>query len=186
VNPSEPEDSVGVGHPAESAPPAAIGPVLDAFKGALDRQFTLADRLTTKARQAFVVSIGFFTIVQTVAFNNFQSDFVKGNEIKWLLALAIAAIVGLAAAATAVIRSDQPVEFGDFKLSELGDLVSDAYAGDDHVPGRLAETYYTIVEILRESNVRRDRFYKWTVYAAGASIFVSSVELISALAFRIP
>jgi hypothetical protein len=183
----------GIGPPEAQAgppklpdPPPEIAYVIDAFREALERQFTLAERLTSKARQAFVVSIGFFTIVQTVAFNSFQAREVRGSEVAWLLALAIASIIGLAVSAFAVVRSDSPVEFGDFRLDRLGELVESAYRRDHTVPARLAETYYSIVEWLRESNLKRDIFYRWSVLAAGVSIALSTAELISALAFRIP
>lgn len=56
------------GEPAVTAVPPQVGTVLEAFKDSLNREFSAAERLTSKARQAFVLSIGFFTIVQTVAF----------------------------------------------------------------------------------------------------------------------
>jgi hypothetical protein len=166
--------------------PADMSYVLEAFRGALDRQFTLADRLTTKARQAFVLSIGFFTIVQAVAFSSFESSQLHHWELPVLLGLAIASILCLALAAAATVRADVPVEFGDFKLDDLGRLVERAYMGDPNVPGELGQTYYTIIEWLRESNELRDHYYKLCVRAAALSISVSTVELVAAMAFRIP
>jgi hypothetical protein len=119
----------------ESIPPQ-VGTVLEAFKGALDRELTLGERLTGKARQAFVLSIGFFTIVQTVAFNSFHSGFIRGVELTWLFILAIAAISFLALAAFATVRSDVPLKFGEIPLDKLAKLVEQAYEGDVEVPGR--------------------------------------------------
>jgi hypothetical protein len=170
---------------AHSLPPG-VSETLEAFKGTLDRELGLAERLTTKARQSFVLSIGFFTIVQTVAFNSFHSGFIRGVELTWLFALAIASIFFLAIAAFATLRSDVPLDFGEFDLDDLGQQLQAAYRGDVQVPGHLGETYYTMVTWMREDNDKRYRYYRYAVVAAGVSIVVSSGELISSLAFRIP
>lgn len=174
------------GTDAPQALPPGVSETLEAFKGSLDRELGLAERLTTKARQSFVLSIGFFTIVQTVAFNSFHSGFVRGVELSWLFALAIAAISFLAIAAFATLRSDVPLEFGEFNLDDLGQQMQAAYRGDIRVPGHLGETYYTMVKWMREDNDTRYRYYRYAVIAAGLSIVISSGELISSLAFRIP
>jgi hypothetical protein len=170
---------------APSLPPG-VSETLDAFKGTLDRELGLAERLTTKARQSFVLSIGFFTIVQTVAFNSFHSGFIRGLELTWLFALAIASIFFLTIAAFATLRSDVPLAFGEFDLDDLGRAMQKAYRGDVQVPGRLGETYHAMVTWMREDNDKRYRYYRYAVTAAGVSIVISTGELISSLAFRIP
>ncbi len=100
--------------------------------------------------------------------------------------LAIASISCLALAAFATVLSDVPLTFGEFKLKTLKELVEDAYGGATNVPLKLAATFYTMIEWMREDNDKRYRYYRFAVAAAGFSIIVSTGELISSLAFRIP
>jgi hypothetical protein len=74
----------------------------------------MAERLSVKARQAFVLGVGFFTIVQTVAFNSFAQTAISKGEKRWLLVLAILAIVTLALAAYTTVRAELLISAKDF------------------------------------------------------------------------
>ena len=89
--------------------PTEVAYVLDALKTSFDEEFETGERLTSKARQVFALSAGFFTIVQTVAFSSFQSRDVAPYEKRILLAAAFAAILLLGFAALRAAQADSPI-----------------------------------------------------------------------------
>lgn len=92
--------------PPPGSAPDDVKYVLDALRWSADEELTMAERLSVKARQAFVLGVGFFTIVQTVAFNSFAQRSITPHEKHWLLGLAIGAILALAVAAYTTVRAE--------------------------------------------------------------------------------
>src|SRR4051794_25811068 len=97
----------GVAHEPEA--PAELSYVVGALSGELDKEFAVAERLTTKSRQVFALAGAFFTVIQTVAFNAFLASEVRGYE-RWVLLSCVAVgVVTLALAAAATARADSPI-----------------------------------------------------------------------------
>jgi hypothetical protein len=165
--------------------PQDVSLLVDALKSSAAQEFSIAERLTAKTRQTFALAVGFFTIVQTVAFNSFAQAEISDAEKTRMLVLAISAIACLALAAATTVRADALVASADLDTDEIKRFLKSAYAGDKDIPARLAESYMTIVDTRRKANaVRRDR-YRSTVWVAGLSIAITTAELILALVSRI-
>src|SRR4051812_30466842 len=80
--------------------------IVDALKASADQEFQIAERLSSKARQAFALAAGVFVIAQTVVFGNFASKNLSDNEKHWMITLAIGAVVALAFAALCTLKAD--------------------------------------------------------------------------------
>lgn len=178
------------GGPAETAtqPPGSptdVGYVLDALRTSLEQEFQIAERLAAKTRQLFALALAFFTVVQTVAFGSFASSDIAAGEKLAMLLIASLAIVVLAISAFIAARADTLVPARDVRLEDLRDDLNAAYEGDEAVPGRLAKYYLGVVRSRRAANETRRRRYGHLQYVAGASIAVTTIELVVSLASRI-
>lgn len=213
--------------------------VLDALKSSLDEEFLTSERLNAKSRQVFALAIGFFTIVQTVAFTAFEQDNVKGAEDAWLFGLTVAALLALVAAAAAAVRADSLLPSYQFSVEVAEDLIATMYpdmemsseevigngdpANSTHegrprkllptpvrralglevhgerasaepprdldqyrAPGYLATYFVGLVVLRRDENDQRRQRYAMIRACGSISVAVTAIELISALAFRIP
>jgi hypothetical protein len=89
--------------------PSEVSFVIDGLKLSLGEEYQTADRLAAKSRQLFAAALGFFTIVQTVAFNSYESGNINDTEDTWLFGLAAFALLALTAAAAAAVRADSLV-----------------------------------------------------------------------------
>jgi hypothetical protein len=176
------------GGPPDTSAPSDVAYVLDAMKLSLDQELQVAQRLRDRARQVFVLAVAFFTIVQTVAFSSFAQKAITEHKVALIvvLALGIGAIVLLARTAFAVSRADAPSRAGDLPVVDLEKLLNAAYDRDPAVPGGLGEIYLGMIEERREANDRRvldvGNVQVWGL----ASISMTTIELIVALALRIP
>lgn len=184
------EAAEGSGHAGSSAGSGAAVPVgadsiLSALAALTDREFAITERFTDKTRQTFALAIGFFTIVQTVAFNSFQAGAIHHLERTWLFALAMAAIGFLFLTAIATAQSERLISVRDLDVDRLLTELEAAYEGDARAPAFLAQDYASVVNSQRKSNEVRRRRYHVTVLTASVSILITTGELISALAFRI-
>jgi hypothetical protein len=118
-------------HSVVNEAPKEVSYVLDGLKLSLDEEYQTAERLSMKSRQLFAVALGFFTIVQTVAFNAYEQDNVGPNEDTWLFALAIVAITVLTAAAIAAVRADSLVPSHQLPVDVLEDVLAAIYPEQD-------------------------------------------------------
>jgi hypothetical protein len=160
------------------------GRIVDSLRSAGDQELTIAERLSSKARQAFALAAGVFTISQTVAFGNFESSKLHPYEKHWILGLAIGAVVLLGIAAFATIKADATVESRDLPLERLENDLNAAYEGDDGVTGRLGSYYLGVVRSRRAANAERRHWYKVSRVMVAASLFVTVAELVVALVGR--
>lgn len=164
--------------------PGDAGKVVEALKSSSDQELTIAERLASKARQAFALGAGVFVVAQTVAFGSFNVGKISAREQHWIIGLAIAAIVVLGLAAVATLKADATVTSGDLPLEKLEADLNAAYEGDEDVVGRLGGYYLGVVRTRREANKTRRRWYGWARRAVTLSLFVTTAELVVALMAR--
>jgi hypothetical protein len=108
-------------------PPRVVAYLIDTLRGLFQEEFETADRLSGKARQAFALAVGFFALVQTVAFNNFAKASENGSDTKWILIVALIAIVPVAIAAGVTIWADSLVPGRRFPLRIVEYLLEASY-----------------------------------------------------------
>jgi hypothetical protein len=108
-------------------PPSVVAYLIDTLRGLFQEEFETADRLSGKARQAFALAVGFFALVQTVAFNNFAKASENGSDTKWILIVALIAIVPVAIAAGVTIWADSLVPGRRFPLRIVEYLLEASY-----------------------------------------------------------
>jgi hypothetical protein len=178
------------GHTSEVPAGGGQGPVdaakiVDVLKASADQELTIADQLSTKARQAFALGAGVFVVAQTVAFGNFDAKKISTREQHWIIALAIFAVLILGLAAIATLRADSTVVSGDLPLSKLEGDLNAAYAGDGDVVGRLGEYFLGVVRSRRAANSTRRSWYGKARLAVAASLLATTAELVFALIARI-
>jgi hypothetical protein len=164
--------------------PSGAGMIVDALKSSADQELTIAERLAGKARQAFALGAGVFVVAQTVAFGNFEASKITTREQRWIIGMAIGAVVLLGLAAIATLKADAPVVSGDLPLAKLEDDLNAAYDGDQDVIGRLGGYYLGVVKTRRAANASRVRWYKHARLAVVASLLATVAELIFALVAR--
>lgn len=163
---------------------ADAGRIFEALRSAADQEFTIAERLATKARQGFALAAAFFAISQTVAFSSFEAEQLSHCEKRWLIGLAIAAITTLAAAAGCTIWADSLFGTRDLPLATLEHEVNAAYDGDLDVLGRLVGLYLGIVRSRRNANNGRRTAYKASRVFVVLALAATCLELIYGLAAR--
>ena len=180
-------DTSGLPRPTggEGGSPPDAARIVDALKTSADTELTIAERLSTKARQGFALAAGVFVVAQTVAFGNFQATHLSGSEQRWMLDLAIGAVGVLAVAALATIKADATFDSRDLPLRKLEDDLNAAYAGDPDVMGRVGGYYLGVVRTRRRANKSRRRWYKGARVFVVLSLVVTVAELIVSLAARI-
>lgn len=193
-NPHEPERPRRLQHaPREPAPTAPNRPgggptdaaeIVNALKSSADQELTIAERLASKARQAFALGAGFFVVAQTVAFGNFDASKITTHDQHWIIGMAIAAVLVLGLAAVATLRADSTVASGDLPLSKLEDDLNAAYDGDPDVLGRLGGYYLGVVRSRRSANAKRRSAYKFARLAVVCSLTATVAELVLALVAR--
>lgn len=166
------------------AGPGDAAKVVDVLAASAEQEFNLAERLSAKARQAFGLAAGVFTVSQTVAFGGFQSSKLSGSETHWIIRLAIAAVLTLAAAAFATVKADALVDSRDLPLARLEDDLNAAYAGDADVLGRLGSYYLGVVRTRRTANDARRRWYRRARLFVALSLAATVAELVFSLAAR--
>lgn len=158
--------------------------IVDALKASADTELTIAERLSSKARQGFALAAGVFVVAQTVAFGNFEAANLTDRETHWLLGLAIGAVVMLGIAALATIKADATFDSRDLPLGKLEDDLNAAYAGDPDVMGRLGGYYLGTVKSRRKANKKRRRWYKGARLFVVLSLVATVAELIVSLVAR--
>jgi hypothetical protein len=164
--------------------PGDAGKIIDALRSSAEQELTIAERLASKARQAFALGAGVFVVAQTVAFGNFDVKNISTREQHWIIGLAIAAVAVLGIAAVATLKADSTATSGDLPLDKLENDLNDAYEGDQEVVGRLGGYYLGVVQTRRDANATRRRWYSRARWIVTASLFVTIGELIVALVFR--
>ena len=145
---------------------------------------TIAERLASKARQAFALGAGVFVVAQTVAFGSFDVKKISTREQHWIIGLAIAAVLVLGIAAVATLQADATVTSGDLPLGDLENDLNAAYAGDQEVVGRLGGYYLGVVRTRRDANTTRRRWYGRARWLVTLSLLATTVELVFALISR--
>jgi hypothetical protein len=164
--------------------PGDAGKIVDALKSSADQELTIAERLASKARQAFALGAGVFVVAQTVAFGNFDVEKISTREQHWIIGLAIAAVIVLGVAAIATLKADSTAPSGDLPLDKLEHDLNEAYEGDQEVLGRLGGYYLGVVQTRREANTTRRKWYGRARWIVTASLFATIGELVVALVFR--
>lgn len=167
-----------------SGPPEDVGRIVDALKSSADQELTIAERLSSKARQAFALAAGVFVVAQTVAFGGFRTDNLGNGEQDWMIGLGIGSVVMLLIAALATIKADATFDSRDLPLTKLENDLNAAYAGDPEVTGRLGGYYLGVVRSRRKANVDRRTWYKRARLMAALSLLATVSELILSLAAR--
>jgi hypothetical protein len=157
---------------------------VDALKSSAEQELTIAERLASKARQAFALGAGVFIVAQTVAFGNFDATNVTTRERQWIIGLAVCAVVLLGVAGLATLKADAPVPSGDLPLAKLEDDLNAAYEGDGDVLGRLGGYYLGVVKSRRKANTARLRWYSRARGVVVLSLLSTVGELIFALISR--
>jgi hypothetical protein len=160
------------------------GKIVDALKSSADTEFQIAERLASKARQAYALAAGVFVVSQTVAFGSFQADKLSSREQHIIIGLAVVAVVVLAAATWKVLDADDVQTSGDLPLDALMDDLNAAYEGDDGVLGRLGGYYAGVVRTRRAANTVRRTAYKSSRIFVAASLAATVAELVFALIAR--
>jgi hypothetical protein len=171
--------------PAVVTTETALGEILTTLRGLADVEFNIAERLSAKARQAFVLAAGVFTVAQTVAFGSFQSAALSRHEKHWMIGLTITAVVLLALEGIATFRTDGTFTSRDLSLADLEDEVNSAYAGDDEVLGRIASKYLRVVQSRRDANDKRFKVYRVSTVLGALALAATVAELVYSLASRI-
>jgi hypothetical protein len=169
---------------ASGGGPGDAGKVVDALKASADTEFQIAERLASKARQAYALAAGVFVVSQTVAFGSFQAAKLSSREQHVLIGCAIVAVVMLAVATWRVLAADDVQPSGDLPLDALMDDLNAAYEGDDEVLGRLGGYYAGVVRSRRNANAVRRSAYKSSRIFVAASLAATIVELVFALIAR--
>lgn len=167
-----------------SGGPSGVAAIVDALKSSAEQELTIAERLASKARQAFALGAGVFVIAQTVAFGSFNSSKITAHEQHWIIGLAVGAVVLLGFAAIATLKADSTVESGDLPLAKLEDDLNAAHDGDSEVVGRLGGYYLGVVRSRRNANSARRGSYKRARLAVVLSLATTVAELIVALVAR--
>lgn len=158
--------------------------IVDALKGSAEAELTIAERLSSKARQGFALAAGVFVVAQTVAFGSFEAAKLTDRETHWLLGLAIGAAAMLGIAALATIKADATFDSRDLPLKKLEDDLNAAYDGDPDVMGRVGGYYLGVVRTRRKANKTRRRWYKGARVFVALSLVATVAELIVSLAAR--
>lgn len=165
--------------------PGDAGAVVDALKASAEQEFSIAERLASKARQAYALAAGVFVVSQTVAFSNFEANMLSGREQKVIIGLAIVSVVMLALATWKVLGADDTFPSGDLPLDALLDDLNAAYDDDPKVLGRLGGYYVGVVRSRRKANGDRRKAYKAARTFVALSLAATVVELVFALIARI-
>lgn len=172
-----PTDGGGGGHEDAAT-------IVDALKSSSEQELTIAERIATKARQAFALGAGVFVVAQTVAFGNFDANKISTHDQHLIIILAIVAVAVLALAGVATIKADSTVPSGDLPLDDLAKDLNAAYEGDEEVVGRLGTYYLGVVRTRRAANVTRIKWYRQARWAVLLSLAATTAELIFSLVAR--
>lgn len=154
------------------------------MKASADQEFHIAERLASKARQAYALAAGVFVVSQTVAFNNFGAAKLSSPEKHTIFALAALAVLALGAATARVLAADDVVASKDLALEDLMTDLNAAYEGDDGVLGRLGGYYAGVVRSRRDANTVRRKAYKSCRTFVALSLAATVLELVFALIVR--
>lgn len=158
--------------------------IVEALKASADQEFHIAERLASKARQAYALAAGVFVVSQTVAFNNFGAAKLSSHEKHAILVLAALAVLALGIATARVLAADDVVPSKDLLLEDLMADLNAAYEGDDGVLGRLGGYYAGVVRSRRDANTVRRKAYKSCRTFVALSLAATVLELVFALIVR--
>lgn len=182
VSPGERDVVPAAGGPGGGPPDA--GRIVDALKASADQEFHIAERLASKARQAYALAAAVFVVSQTVAFGTFGQDKLSSTDKTVVILMAIISVAFLCIATKSVLDADDVVESGDLPLKELENDLNAAYDGDPEVVGRLGSYYLGVVRSRRKANSVRLKAYKSSRGWAALSLAATAIELVIALAAR--
>jgi hypothetical protein len=186
LHPADPDqipNQTGTGGSGASLEDAAK--IVDVLRGMADQEFHIAERISSKARQAFALAAAVFTIAQTIAFGNFETANLTVREEHRILALAISAIVFLFVAVLLTIQADATFRSRDLPLDKLESDLNAAYEGDRDVLGRLGSYYLGVVRTRRRANTKRRRWYQASRWVVAVALAITVAELIVSLLGRV-
>ena len=161
-----------------------IEPALLELRARVDEEFEISQRLDSKMRQAFALAVGYFAVVQTVAFGSFAERGVNPSERLLLLVAVIAAGFGLLAVAHRLTNGEELLDEHDTRPDAIIQWLNEA-AADDYVPSKLVVELAETAKDRTANNAIRGRNYDAVVAAARSTIIFTTVELLMAITVRL-
>lgn len=169
--------------------PAGQGAELDqaitVLRARVDEEFKIAERLDSKARQAFALAAGFFAVIQTVTFGSFAQDEVSTPERVLLLLVAILAGGFLAKVAHKVTSAEELHVESDLRPGAIVEWANAAGPANEYVRVRLIRGLSEVAQERHDNNEKRATRYEEVVDACRWVLIFSGVELVIAIATRI-
>lgn len=114
-----------------------LEPIVSALRARVEEELKLSERLDQKGRQAFLLSLGFFTAVQAVTFGSFAVIGVTAHERRWLVGLAIVASLALVLVGLALRHAEALRKEDDIKPSKLVEWADESRGDPEYVLSRL-------------------------------------------------
>jgi hypothetical protein len=163
---------------------ADLSQAITTLRSRIEEEFKIAERLDSKARQAFALAAGFFAVVQTVTFGSFAQSQISGNERHWLLAAAVVAGACVAAVAYALTHGEKLQDEDDVRPEMIVRWCNDA-DGDDYVAVHLVGELSMVARNRTDNNKKRGAHYSTVVTATRVALFSATVELLVAIVVRV-
>lgn len=157
---------------------------LDLLRAMADQEFARAERLASRARNAFALAAGFFAVSQAVAFGSFVSGRITDKELHRLLVIAALAAIALAISGLLVLKVERVRKGKNLDPDQIVDVLNEQGGAPGRVVDRYVELYARFVKEIRRLNESRLDEALYARGAAGATISLTLVELLYAFWVR--
>lgn len=166
--------------------PAEMKVVLEVMKDLADQEFDRAERLTSKARQAFGFVSVLFAGVQAVVLTTLANFFVSDGEQWAVLVLAAAGVVLTGVTGVLALSADALKNFANLSSADVLDSANTSLARGAPVAADFVELYARALDERRSAVGSRRKWLVKAQLAAAVTIVVLAVELLYALYVRLP
>lgn len=160
------------------------GRTLDLILKRVDQELERSERAGNRARQAFAISVGFFAIVQTVAFGSFAYGLISPAERAEIIDRAVVAGYAVAVCGLLFLIADGAFRSHNVDEDKLLETHNAAENEGRSVEDDYIELYSTALETQRVANKRRFIVVWLTQLAALASVCAVVWELVYSLQAR--
>lgn len=176
---------IGGQPPPQKSDAGDLDQAITALRARMDEEFRITERLSSKARQVFALTAGFFAVIQTIAFGTFGRDTVNSTERATLLVIAIVAGASVAWVARRVTSSEELLDETDVSPDKIAEWTEKGRSDPEYVRTHLVSNLAVVARKRSDNNKVRAERYDEVENAARWALIITSVELIVAVVVRL-
>ena len=155
------------------------------LRARVEEEFSIAERLDSKSRQAFALAAGFFAVIQTVAFGSFAQAEISTAERVVMLILVVVSGALVAWVAYVASQAEDLQDESDIQPASIVQWANEAGADPEYVRARLVRGLADVAQARADNNKVRATRYDAVVTAVKWALVAAGVELIVAIVARL-